>query len=263
MGTLTRDGSAIPAYNDPVSGAAPDIGAYEYGLTPWDAGFTNKFSATVSLGNLNQTYDGTAKAVTAATTPTNVAVSLTYDGFASAPTNAGNYTVVGSVVDNTYQGATTNTLIISQATATVTLSHLSQTYDGTAKTVSVTTAPPSLPVNVTYDGSPSAPTNAGSYTVIGTVTNPNYAGAATNTLVIASAIPATPTNLTWSVTNGTLQLSWPSNYLGWELQVQTNSLGAGLSTNWVVMPGTTNVTSTNLSVDAAIPAAFYRLHLPN
>ena len=141
-------------------------------------------SATVTLGDLLQTYDGTAKSVTAATVPSGLTVDVTYNGSANAPTNAGSYTVIGTISDPTYQGSATNTLLISKAGATVTLGNLSQTYDGTAKHVSVTTAPPGLTVNLTYNGSASAPTNVGSYTVIGTVADPDYQGSATNTLAI-------------------------------------------------------------------------------
>jgi hypothetical protein len=41
-----------------------------------------------------------------------------------------------------------------------------------------------LTVDLTYSGSSSAPTNPGVYTVIGTVSDMNYQGGATNTLVI-------------------------------------------------------------------------------
>jgi MBG domain len=74
---------------------------------------------------------------------------------------------------------------VLKGSATVMLAGLSQTYDGTGKAVSVTTAPPGLPVNVTYNGSPNAPTNPGSYTVVATVNDPNYQGSATNTFVIS------------------------------------------------------------------------------
>jgi MBG domain-containing protein len=51
----------------------------------------------------------------------------------------------------------------------------------------VTTAPPGLAVAVTYDGSATPPTSAGSYAVIATVVDPNYVGSATGTLTIAAA----------------------------------------------------------------------------
>jgi len=59
----------------------------------------NKVDATVTLGNLNQLYDGTAKLATAGTTPSGLAVVLTYNGSANAPTNAGSYTVIGTIND--------------------------------------------------------------------------------------------------------------------------------------------------------------------
>src|SRR6267378_1659272 len=52
------------------------------------------------------------------------------------------------------------------------LSGLVQTYDGTAKPVTVTTVPSELPVSVSYDGSPNAPANAGSYTVLARIDLP-------------------------------------------------------------------------------------------
>ena len=73
---------------------------------------TNKPAASVSLGNLCQTYDGTAKRASATTSPPGLTVDLTYNGSASAPTNAGNYTVVGTINDPNYEGSSTNTLVI-------------------------------------------------------------------------------------------------------------------------------------------------------
>ena len=62
-------------------------------------------------------------------------------------------------------------------------------YDGTAKSVTVTTTPLNLDgVTVTYNGSASVPVNAGSYAVNATLTNTNFqATNATGTLIIAKA----------------------------------------------------------------------------
>ena len=73
------------------------------------------------------------------------------------------------------------------AQATVTLASLSHTYNGSAKGATVTTTPAGLPTSVTYNGSATLPVSAGSYTVVATVASPNYAGGATNTLVISKA----------------------------------------------------------------------------
>src|SRR6185503_10097302 len=81
-------------------------------------------------------------------------------------------------------------LTVNKAAATVALSNLSQTYNGASHPVTVTTTPPGLTVVVTYGGSTTPPVNAGSYAVVATVDDPNYAGSTTGTLVIAK-VPAT------------------------------------------------------------------------
>jgi len=124
-------------------------------------------------------------------------VVLTYNGSANAPTNAGSYTVIGTINDANYQGSATNTLVISPATGEVTLGSLNQTYDGTAKLATAGTTPSGLAVVLTYNGSATAPINAGSYTVIGTINDANYQGGATNPLVIA------PVTLTVTADNKT------------------------------------------------------------
>ena len=51
----------------------------------------------------------------------------------------------------------------------------------------MTTTPSGLSTSVTYNGSATAPTNGGSYAVVATITDPNYTGSASGTLVIAKA----------------------------------------------------------------------------
>ena len=76
---------------------------------------------------------------------------------------------------------------VTKAPATVTLSDLTQTYDGTAKPVTVTTDPADLPVAITYDGSSFAPINAGTYAAVATIVSDLYAGTASDILTIAPA----------------------------------------------------------------------------
>jgi len=73
---------------------------------------------------------------------------------------------------------------VNPAPATVTLGSLTQTYDGSPKPVSHTTTPAGLAVAVTYAGSSTAPNAVGSYAVVATITDPNYQGGTTGTLVI-------------------------------------------------------------------------------
>src|SRR5438445_8079789 len=122
--------------------------------------------------------------------------TLTINTSASTPSGTYTFTVQGKNVPGTTRTAT-GTLVVGKATATVTLGSLSQTYDGTPKSATATTTPPGLTVTFTYNGSSTPPTNAGSYTVVGTINDTNYSGNATGTLVIAKATP------TVTVTGGT------------------------------------------------------------
>ena len=84
------------------------------------------------------------------------------------------------------------------------------------------------------------------------------------TIAVAAAVTVntTPTNIIATVSGGTLTLSWPADHFGWHLQVQTNSLSHGLGTNWVTIPGSDTVTSTNVPVNPAIGSVFYRMVYP-
>ena len=118
--------------------------------------------------------------------------TLVVNGVSYAP---GTYTVaqLNSYLGNTFtafsngSGFTGQIQVTGQASpflATVTLSNLSATYDGTPKAITVTTTPPSLNVTVTYNGSSTIPTNPGSYAVVATVVDASYHGSANGTLVI-------------------------------------------------------------------------------
>jgi regulation of enolase protein 1 (concanavalin A-like superfamily) len=162
----------------------------------------------VSLGDLAAVYDGSAKSASVTTVPANLLVNLTYSGSVNAPTNVGSYEVIGTISDLNYAGSATNTLVIAPSNAVVTLADLNQVYNGTARIVTATTVPSSLNVVVTYNGSISAPTNAGSYEVIGTISDLNYAGSATNTLTV---VVPDPIVVSLSVdTPGTVVVSWNS-----------------------------------------------------
>lgn len=72
------------------------------------------------------------------------------------------------------------------------------------------------------------------------------------------------TNITAVVVGGgnSLQIDWPSDHLGWSLQVQTNAAGAGLSTNWFRIPGSDTETQEVIPLSPANGSVFYRLVYP-
>ena len=167
----------------------------------------NPAPAMVTLANLNQAYTGGAINVTVSTIPVGLTVNLTYNGSPVAPTNPGSYTVIGTISDPNYLGSTTNTLVINPAPAIVMLANLDQPFTGSGINVTATTTPPGLTVNLTYNGSPAAPTNAGSYTVIGTISDPRYYGGVTNTLIIASNVLVTLSDLNQIYTGSAISVT--------------------------------------------------------
>ncbi len=184
---LTYDGNATAPVNAGSYAVVAVVNDANYVGTASGTLTIAKAVANVTLGGLNQTYDGAAKSASATTNPAGLAVGLSYDGGAALPVNAGSYLVVGTINEANYVGLASGTLTIAKETAGVTLANLAQTYDGAPKPVTATTSPAGLTVGFTYDGNTATPTNAGSYAVVGTVNDANYVGTATGTLVIAQA----------------------------------------------------------------------------
>jgi autotransporter-associated beta strand protein len=81
------------------------------------------------------------------------------------------------------------------------------------------------------------------------------------TVKVLTAVPI-PVPITPVVSGTNFNLSWPSNQTGWQLQAQTNSLATGLGTNWVTVPGSTNVNQVSFPINRAQGSVFYRLLLP-
>ena len=130
--TFTYNGSATVPTSAGSYTVVGTINDANYQGSATDTLVINKASSTVSLGSLNQTYDGSAKAATATTTPSGLAVNLSYNGSATVPTAAGTYTIVATINDANYQGSATGTLIINTIMLTVTdLLAVDKVYDGT------------------------------------------------------------------------------------------------------------------------------------
>jgi hypothetical protein len=121
--TATQLTAVIPASDLAVTGTVgitvfnPAPGGGE--STPAVPLTVSKPTASLVLGGLTQTYDGNPKLVTATTNPVGLSVTLTYQGSATAPTNAGSYTVVGTINDPVYQGSNSGTLVIAKANPSI------------------------------------------------------------------------------------------------------------------------------------------------
>ncbi|HEY3319275.1 MAG TPA: MBG domain-containing protein [Planctomycetota bacterium] len=126
-----------------------------------------KISASVTIGNLVQAYDGTPKSVSATTSPMGLVVTITYDGFSTPPTDAGSY-VAAAVVDAAHhQGSSYRVLTILPAPLTITADAKSKVYgdDDPALTRQITSGSLFGTDQFTGDLSCMAGENVGTYAI--------------------------------------------------------------------------------------------------
>ncbi|CAD5252326.1 MULTISPECIES: MBG domain-containing protein [unclassified Imperialibacter] len=105
----------------------------------------------------------------------------TVSGSVVTITGAGTVTIVANQDGNEAfnpASPTSQTFTVAKATAEITLSGLAQEADGSPKEVQVSTSPEGLSVEVAYNGSLDAPSEAGSYLVTATIEEQDYQGSA-------------------------------------------------------------------------------------
>ena len=71
----------------------------------------------------------------------------------------------------------------------------------------------------------------------------------------------TPTNIVASATTNLLTLSWPRNWIGWQLQAQTNKVTVGIGSNWVNDTSVSSTTTNLVTMPIVLTngTVFYRL----
>lgn len=197
-GGATIPGATTATYTLPAVVTA-DAGSYDVVVTNVMGSITSssavisvsKAVADVSLGSLQQVFDGSPRRVSVSTSfgadLLELDTVVTYEGSSTPPVDAGSYQVTATVNDANYSGRATGTLVVAPAVASLALTGLNPTYDGAPKQVTAATLPAGLPVTISYDGVSTAPTNAGSYAVAAQINSRNYTGSAFARLEIAPA----------------------------------------------------------------------------
>jgi Zn-dependent metalloprotease len=144
------------------------------------------FWAGFILNGLSQTYDRQVKTVTVTTIPANVNHSVTYDGSATGPTNAGSYGVVARAAGySNLIGENSGTLVVDRAPQTIDFPPPADRGFTTATQTLSATATSNLPVGfvlitgpATLTGAQLSLTGAGSVTVLASQPgNANYLAA--------------------------------------------------------------------------------------
>ncbi len=179
----TTAGNVSDVGDYPITIAGGDDLNYTFTYTPGTLTITQA-AATISVSNLQFEYDGLPKVPTVTTNPASLSTLVAYNGSSSPPSNAGDYTVDVVIDELNYTGSATAQMNIAKAPASVTLSNLIQNFDGSPKAATVTTNPPDLNFIITYNGSTILPSAVGSYAVLVDISEQNYTGSGTGTLII-------------------------------------------------------------------------------
>lgn len=79
-------------------------------------------------------------------------------------------------------------------------------------------------------------------------------------LTAAPSVATNPTNITFSASGGTLNLSWPLDHLGWV--VQSNSANLAVPSDWHDVSNTASGTNYSVRINSAWTNVFYRLREP-
>ena len=147
----------------------------------------------ITWANPATIYYGTALSSTQLNASANVPGTFTYSPGSGTVLGAGsrslNATFTPTDTTNYTTAYASVTLSVAQAQAMLSLCNLSQTFDGTQKSVTATSYPSGVYLSVTYsqNGQSAQPRNAGSYSVQATVQDANYWGSAYSTLTIMPA----------------------------------------------------------------------------
>ena len=148
----------------------------------------------IDAASLSQTYNGGTHPVIVNTTPAGLAYTVTYDGSATPPTNAGDYTVVATITASGYSGTDTQTLHVAKAVGTVTFGATNFTFDGTAHSTTAVIAqePGNATACVLTPAGDYPRLHAGSTSVSAACSGTNYTASASTSLVV-SPLPVTLT----------------------------------------------------------------------
>jgi autotransporter-associated beta strand protein len=165
--------------------------------------------------------------------------SLTLSGSTIMELNAatGTNDVIRGLTSVTYGG----TLVLSNPSGTIGATHAFKLFSASSYQGAFAALTPAAP-------GPGLAWNTNTLAIDGTL---RILSTVPTTLLATRATPGAP-----------LTLSWPADHIGWRLQIQTNSIAVGLSTNWVDVPNSILTNQITVTIHPNIDCAFYRLIFP-
>ena len=187
--SITYDGSNTPPTNPGNYIVGGVIHDYNYQGFGYNIFTIPKLPATISIGNLEQTYTGSAISTTYTTVPPNLNAIVLYSGVSQLPSSVGLYNVSATIDDPYYKGTFTSTLTIAKAPAQIIFTTLAPMYANTFVSTTVETVPPGLYVDIKYSqfGSNTLPFYVGNYTTIANISDMSYYGTLSTTFTVQYA----------------------------------------------------------------------------
>ena len=79
-------------------------------------------------------------------------------------------------------------------------------------------------------------------------------------MISTVTVASNPTNISYTISHGTLTLTWPEDHLGWI--AQSNSVSLVNPNYWFDIAGSQLSTNLVLTVNPAVTNVFYRLRHP-
>jgi len=189
--------------------------------------FTSASSTTFTVGvsgsfTVTATGTPTPTLTESGALPAGVTFAAATGVLGGTPSTAGTFLITFTATNTAGTATQSFTLTVNKGTATVTLSNLTQTYTGSPIMPTATTAPAGLAIS--WTGAPD--TNAGTYPVTATVSDPNYSGSANGSFIINKAVATvTLSNLT-------------QTYTGSALTPTATTVPASLTITWTGAPDT-------------------------
>jgi autotransporter-associated beta strand protein len=235
----------------------------------WTLSGANKYTGPTSVGGgtlvVNGSIAGGSVTVNSGATLSGsgtitAGVTVNSGGTLSPGNSIGTMTIFGSLG---LHG--TNVMEVNKSGATFTSDYIQGvsglTYGGTLKIVA--TGDPlatgdtfklyaaGLPSGAFANIDPPTPGN-------GLIWNTNYL-ITDGSLRVTTSVNPTPTNILTVVTSNKLDMSWPADHIGWDLQ--SNVVGVAASNSWFTIQGSATTNSVTVTVDPSKTNVFYRLHL--
>ena len=265
-GAIISDGGfAITITNELTSGASPDGGLIKLGSGTLTLSGANSYNGMTTVSNGTLLVNGSVAGLVTVASGTlggtgEIDNAVTVQGGQIAPGTNG----IGTLT------LTSNLTLNASSSVSVQVDQTSATSDFVTGLNNVTYAGTLTVTNLTgtlTNGSQftlfSAANPSGNFSSISGSPGAGLAWSFNPTngvLSVVTGVATNPTNITFSVSGNTLNLSWPADHLGW--LVQSNSVNLAVPANWHDIPSTAAGTNYSTTIDATKTNVFYRLRMP-